>query len=75
MLAREYCEAAKIKLKPIILSHHMLYGLVAGQASESCPAICMAGLLCTVISRPRAVCLLVKPSLNYRFPLPTLPRR
>ena len=27
MLAREYCDAAGIKLKPIILSHHMLYGL------------------------------------------------
>jgi tyrosyl-tRNA synthetase len=25
MLAREYCDAARIKLKPIILSHHMLY--------------------------------------------------
>jgi len=31
MLAREYCDAAGIKLKPIILSHHMLYGLKAGQ--------------------------------------------
>ena len=29
MLAREYCDAAGIKLKPIILSHHMLYGLKA----------------------------------------------
>ena len=27
MLAREYCDAAGIKLKPVILSHHMLYGL------------------------------------------------
>eukprot|EP00854_Cymbomonas_tetramitiformis_P012860 gene12860-15198_t len=26
-LAREYCDHAGIKLKPIILSHHMLYGL------------------------------------------------
>ena len=31
MLAREYCDAAGIKLKPIILSHHMLYGLAKGQ--------------------------------------------
>jgi tyrosyl-tRNA synthetase len=27
MLAREYCDAARIKHKPIILSHHMLFGL------------------------------------------------
>ena len=31
MLAREYCDYAGIKLKPIILSHHMLYGLEKGQ--------------------------------------------
>jgi tyrosyl-tRNA synthetase len=35
MLAREYCLAAKIKNKPIILSHHMLYGLKAGQEKMS----------------------------------------
>jgi tyrosyl-tRNA synthetase len=35
MLAREYCDAAKIKHKPIILSHHMLYGLKAGQEKMS----------------------------------------
>jgi tyrosyl-tRNA synthetase len=35
MLAREYCEAAKIKFKPVILSHHMLYGLKAGQEKMS----------------------------------------
>lgn len=35
MLAREYCEAAKIKNKPIVLSHHMLYGLKAGQEKMS----------------------------------------
>ena len=35
MLAREYCDAAGIKLKPIILSHHMLYGLFKGQAKMS----------------------------------------
>lgn len=35
MLAREYCDAANIKLKPVILSHHMLYGLKAGQAKMS----------------------------------------
>ncbi|GFH58177.1 nucleotidylyl transferase [Chaetoceros tenuissimus] len=35
MLAREYCDAAKIKNKPIILSHHMLYGLKAGQEKMS----------------------------------------
>jgi tyrosyl-tRNA synthetase len=35
MLAREYCEAAKFKNKPIILSHHMLYGLKAGQEKMS----------------------------------------
>ena len=35
MLAREYCEAAKVKNKPIILSHHMLYGLKAGQEKMS----------------------------------------
>lgn len=32
MLAREYCDQAKIKFKPIILSHHMLMGLKQGQA-------------------------------------------
>jgi len=35
MLAREYCDAANIKRKPIILSHHMLYGLKAGQEKMS----------------------------------------
>ena len=30
MLAREYCDAAKIKFKPVILSHHMLMGLKEG---------------------------------------------
>lgn len=35
MLAREYCEAAGRKIKPIILSHHMLYGLKAGQEKMS----------------------------------------
>ena len=35
MLAREYCDAAGIKLKPVILSHHMLYGLKEGQAKMS----------------------------------------
>ena len=35
MLAREYCVASKIKRKPIILSHHMLYGLKAGQEKMS----------------------------------------
>jgi tyrosyl-tRNA synthetase len=35
MLAREYCDAAKKKNKPIILSHHMLYGLKAGQEKMS----------------------------------------
>mmetsp|Transcript_12742 Transcript_12742/g.18741 ORF Transcript_12742/g.18741 Transcript_12742/m.18741 type:complete len:723 (-) Transcript_12742:20-2188(-) len=35
MLAREYCDHAKIKHKPVILSHHMLYGLKQGQAKMS----------------------------------------
>jgi tyrosyl-tRNA synthetase len=35
MLAREYCDAARIRHKPIILSHHMLYGLKAGQEKMS----------------------------------------
>eukprot|EP00930_Biecheleria_cincta_P023568 TRINITY_DN17017_c0_g2_i1.p1 TRINITY_DN17017_c0_g2~~TRINITY_DN17017_c0_g2_i1.p1 ORF type:complete len:874 (+),score=185.29 TRINITY_DN17017_c0_g2_i1:65-2623(+) len=35
MLARDYCDAAGRKLKPIILSHHMLYGLSQGQAKMS----------------------------------------
>ena len=35
MLARDYCDAAKIKNKPIILSHHMLFGLKAGQEKMS----------------------------------------
>ncbi|KAK3271059.1 hypothetical protein CYMTET_20572 [Cymbomonas tetramitiformis] len=34
-LAREYCDHAGIKLKPIILSHHMLYGLKQGQEKMS----------------------------------------
>ena len=37
MLAREYCDFAGIKLKPIILSHHMLYGLFKGQAADQRP--------------------------------------
>eukprot|EP00927_Polykrikos_kofoidii_P021104 TRINITY_DN2009_c0_g1_i1.p1 TRINITY_DN2009_c0_g1~~TRINITY_DN2009_c0_g1_i1.p1 ORF type:complete len:741 (+),score=177.25 TRINITY_DN2009_c0_g1_i1:66-2288(+) len=35
MLAREYCDQAQRKEKPVILSHHMLYGLKAGQAKMS----------------------------------------
>jgi len=35
MLAREYCDEAKIKYKPIILSHHMLMGLKSGQPKMS----------------------------------------
>ena len=35
MLAREYCIAAKKKVKPVILSHHMLYGLKEGQEKMS----------------------------------------
>eukprot|EP00614_Pseudopedinella_elastica_P014696 CAMPEP_0172581694 /NCGR_PEP_ID=MMETSP1068-20121228/992_1 /TAXON_ID=35684 /ORGANISM="Pseudopedinella elastica, Strain CCMP716" /LENGTH=919 /DNA_ID=CAMNT_0013374779 /DNA_START=63 /DNA_END=2822 /DNA_ORIENTATION=- len=35
MLAREYCDAAGLVLKPVILSHHMLYGLKQGQAKMS----------------------------------------
>jgi len=35
MLAREYCDAIGRKLKPVILSHHMLYGLAKGQAKMS----------------------------------------
>jgi tyrosyl-tRNA synthetase len=35
MLAREYCDASGRKNKPIILSHHMLYGLKAGQSKMS----------------------------------------
>jgi len=35
MLAREYCDAAKKKYKPVILSHHMLYGLKKGQEKMS----------------------------------------
>ncbi|KAL3780989.1 LOW QUALITY PROTEIN: hypothetical protein HJC23_003870 [Cyclotella cryptica] len=35
MLAREYCDAAKKKFKPVILSHHMLYGLKKGQEKMS----------------------------------------
>ncbi len=35
MLARDYCDAVGIKLKPIILSHHMLYGLKKGQEKMS----------------------------------------
>ncbi|KAI2498603.1 tRNA synthetases class I (W and Y) [Fragilaria crotonensis] len=35
MLAREYCDFAKIKRKPVILSHHMLYGLKQGQEKMS----------------------------------------
>merc|ERR1712176_1113849 len=35
MLARDYCKDAGRKTKPVILSHHMLYGLAAGQAKMS----------------------------------------
>ncbi|GBG30859.1 Tyrosine--tRNA ligase 2, cytoplasmic [Hondaea fermentalgiana] len=35
MLAREYCDSIGRKLKPVILSHHMLYGLAQGQAKMS----------------------------------------
>jgi tyrosyl-tRNA synthetase len=35
MLAREYCDSIGRKLKPVILSHHMIAGLKAGQAKMS----------------------------------------
>ncbi|CAE7275995.1 unnamed protein product [Symbiodinium sp. CCMP2456] len=35
MQAREYCSSVGIKHKPIILSHHMMMGLKAGQAKMS----------------------------------------
>ncbi|PWA94994.1 tyrosine--tRNA ligase [Artemisia annua] len=35
VLAREYCDAIKRKNKPIILSHHMLPGLMPGQEKMS----------------------------------------
>ncbi|KFK24425.1 hypothetical protein AALP_AAs55026U000400 [Arabis alpina] len=35
MLAREYCDDIKRKNKPIILSHHMLPGLIEGQEKMS----------------------------------------
>eukprot|EP00443_Scrippsiella_acuminata_P085087 CAMPEP_0115536160 /NCGR_PEP_ID=MMETSP0271-20121206/87627_1 /TAXON_ID=71861 /ORGANISM="Scrippsiella trochoidea, Strain CCMP3099" /LENGTH=677 /DNA_ID=CAMNT_0002968831 /DNA_START=20 /DNA_END=2050 /DNA_ORIENTATION=- len=36
MLARDYCDSVgRSQAKPIILSHHMLYGLAAGQAKMS----------------------------------------
>jgi tyrosyl-tRNA synthetase len=35
MLAREYCVENKRKFKPIILSHHMMMGLVEGQEKMS----------------------------------------
>jgi len=35
MLAREYCDIIKKKFKPIILSHHMLLGLIEGQEKMS----------------------------------------
>lgn len=35
MLAREYCDEIKRKNKPIILSHHMMMGLLEGQAKMS----------------------------------------
>jgi tyrosyl-tRNA synthetase len=35
MLAREYCTDTKKKFKPIVLSHHMMMGLVEGQEKMS----------------------------------------
>ncbi|KAH7474921.1 Tyrosine--tRNA ligase 2, cytoplasmic [Phytophthora ramorum] len=35
MLARDYCDQAKIRFKPVILSHHMLMGLKEGQEKMS----------------------------------------
>lgn len=35
MLAREYCDSIGRKLKPVILSHHMLSGLVKGMGKMS----------------------------------------
>jgi tyrosyl-tRNA synthetase len=35
VLAREYCDVIKRKNKPIILSHHMLPGLLEGQEKMS----------------------------------------
>jgi len=35
MLAREYCDDVKIKNKPVIISHHMLLGLLENQEKMS----------------------------------------
>jgi tyrosyl-tRNA synthetase len=55
MLAREYCDDIKRKLKPVILSHHMLMGLKEGQEkmSKSDPnsAIFMEDDAKTVVSK------------------------
>lgn len=57
MLAREYCDDIKRKMKPVILSHHMLMGLKQGQEkmSKSDPesAIFMAGLTSSPALLPR----------------------
>jgi len=37
MLAREYCKEAKIKFPPIILSHHMLMGLLPPEKGKTKP--------------------------------------
>ncbi len=58
MLAREYCDEARprIKHKPVILSHHMLLGLKEGQEkmSKSDPdsAIFMEDTVVRVVSHP-----------------------
>ena len=52
MLAREYCDHINRKLKPIILSHHMLYGLKAGQVAGPVPERQYHAVLDTLGARP-----------------------
>lgn len=57
MLAREYCDMTKpkIKFKPVILSHHMLAGLKEGQAkmSKSDPGECCVTIVVTTSTAGR----------------------
>ena len=71
MLAREYCDHINRKLKPIILSHHMLYGLKAGQVAGPVPG---APIPCRV-GYPRGPPLLISSRCSALTRLDCPPRR
>jgi hypothetical protein len=75
MLAREYCDATKRKLKPIILSHRMMPGLLEVSTPVTltwCARVCVCGVcvcVCLVGCCSRAA-VVTEVRMRARWPHP-----